>query len=107
LSSLSPYLREALEIAEEEGFKLALYDIPLCIINLENWNSIRFPLWQTRADEEEVYKSPEICAKRTSSNQYGRAQPTRCVGCKAKTICPGVWKSYIETFGEFELKPIS
>ena len=99
LNDATPYLENALDIAKRNNVKLALYNIPLCIINPKKWISIRFPLWQTELDEQEIYKSPQTLAKKPLG-QFGKAKPAKCVNCKAKRICPGVWSSYINEFGE-------
>ena len=94
-SKLSPYVAEALEYANLNGMVInnPYCGLPLCI---GNWSK-----YMEQTVEYSINKLDNNNLRKDSNKTQG----SKCVECKLKKACNGVWNEYASTYGFNELKP--
>ena len=53
--------------------------------------------------EKVLFKNEDVGASRVIA---GRTKPAKCLGCELYDQCEGVWKEYLNQYGDEELKPV-
>ena len=90
-TQIIPYLDEALKRVKDRNFKpIHITNFPMCIkLKLSNLKDL---------EGEKIL--PESFLESTM------AKPPKCDKCKFINSCCGVWKGYLENFGDEELMPL-
>lgn len=107
ISVIAPYVRKCLAL--KKGDKLVnhwhIRYVPLCYF-------VEFLDQVSEIEEVKRFKTEHIApdfvnlSVEESRASVGRIKTKRCDGCKLFDICEGVWKEYIEQYGDSELKLI-
>jgi MoaA/NifB/PqqE/SkfB family radical SAM enzyme len=84
ISEIIPHLERAVDNLLKNNFKVNLFHFPHCILK-EEYRNLSFGI---TAESEEI------------------AFVKECTFCKERKNCSGIWKSYLEIFGEKEFKKI-
>jgi sulfatase maturation enzyme AslB (radical SAM superfamily) len=91
MSDAAPYMKKAIDTGENVGIKIDIPDncgIPLCFLKgYESYSS--------------VYRTKE-----TPSLRVDRTKPQQCSSGIWGVRCTGVWKRYIELYGDSEIIPV-
>ena len=89
-TKLMPYIKTAFKIANKLDFnKLYIENFPICIAKdfIDNISDLKKP------DENKDYYN--AC----------KTKPEKCKKCSYFNVCDGIWKAYLEQFGDEEIKP--
>lgn len=85
ISKAAPHIRQCLQMGrEKDGFNCCANYVPLCY-------------FAGHADQINRPESEDILEAR------GKAE--RCSRCKSNLSCFGIWRSYLEHYGDSELRP--
>lgn len=107
ISKAAPYIRKCLEIGRRNKIPhWHIRYVPLCFFEdfLDQISEIQ---------EVESFKTQHIGPDfvnldvENSRSQIGRTKGSQCKKCKLNNICEGIWKKYVDEFGDKELLPIS
>lgn len=90
-SKTLPYVKEAINAAEKLGFKpLFIRNYPICIA-------------KDFLGKLEISHSRR---EKSGNKDQAKEKPEKCGQCIYYSSCEGVWKAYLEQFGDEELSPI-
>lgn len=106
ISAAAPYMRRALAAGLKAGYDQwkARY-VPLCFFK-------GFETQVSELAERELYHTEHWAQDfrnrdaSASRAKVGRKKTSRCRGCALYEKCEGLWKSYLERYGDKELKPV-
>jgi len=109
LSLVQPYFIKAVSKLEKAGFKVRLSScglIPICLLRGYEKLYIRTFINDARkAYTTDIFKSEEFPYFTKSFNQLNRIKTKKCSLCILNPVCYGMWKFYIDLYGDDELKP--
>lgn len=107
ISKAAPYIRKCLEIGRANKIPhWHIRYVPLCFFEdfLDQISEIQ---------EVKSFKTQHIGPDfinldvENSRSEIGRTKGIQCVNCKLNDICEGIWRKYVDEFGDEELLPIS
>ncbi|MFH1723455.1 MAG: radical SAM protein [Elusimicrobiota bacterium] len=106
ISEAAPFMRETLDVGRAGGTRhwTARY-VPLCRFAgyLDQISEIReVSVFHTRHWAPD-FKNEDVSASRASA---GRMKTERCAGCALHGACEGLWKEYLDRYGDAELVPV-
>jgi MoaA/NifB/PqqE/SkfB family radical SAM enzyme len=106
ISEVAPYARKCLDIGKKaNAHHWHIRYVPLCHFR-DHLNQI------SELQEVEKFKTEHIAQDfqnydvEGSRKIVGRVRPKKCKNCNLYEKCEGIWKKYIEEYGDKELKPI-
>jgi MoaA/NifB/PqqE/SkfB family radical SAM enzyme len=106
LSSLKPFLHEALLFCKKNKIPFSLRGIPLCFIKGFEGNAI-----DLNKKESNTYIVEFTTFTKKESDKAiirdERAKNPKCIFCLENERCPGVWNGYKKLYGTSELFPIT
>ncbi len=106
ISKTAPYIRKCLEIGKENQIPhWHVRYVPLCFFEdfLDRISEIQ---------EVNTFKTQHIGPDfinndvESSRSEIGRTKAPQCKNCKLNSLCEGIWRKYVEEFGDKELTPI-
>ncbi len=106
ISIASFYMKKALDIGIKNGFyQWKVRYVPLCYFSdyLEYISEINEAKLFKSKHWAPDFKNEDVVESR---KKYARIKTKRCNGCRLYNICEGIWKEYINKYGDAELKPI-
>lgn len=106
ISDAAPHMRECLDIGKRDrvGHWHVRY-VPLCHFpdHLDQISELQ---------EVEKFRTEHIAQDfrnydvEGSRKEVGRVRTKKCTGCKLHGICEGIWKKYVDIYGDDELNPV-
>ena len=114
LSDIKPFLVEALDYCSSNGikFRISSCSIPYCFcgnhlegcVELKHMTGIKNRK-ETVPDYEHI---PGMSSERRGANLWStkRKKVVACEDCALSEVCNGIWRGYLEIYGEEEIKPI-
>lgn len=106
ISEAAPYIRKCLEIGKKNKIPhWHIRYVPLCYFQ-DYLNQISELQEVNTFKTEHVAPDFENFDVENSRKIIGRDRTKRCNGCKLYNICEGIWKEYIQHYGDKELKAI-
>ena len=106
ISEAAPYMRELLDIGRAGGTRdWTVRYVPLCYFPeyLDQISEIReVAIFHTRHWAPD-FKNEDVGASRRIA---GRVKTQRCSGCSLFDQCEGIWKEYVNRYGDSELTPV-
>jgi len=98
-------MKEVFSYLEETKVPFWTENVPLCAAPGFEWHSLN----TTTRVFERTYKDVNLedpdSYYDTGFHDTGKTQPTRCVGCTLRALCPGVELGYLQEYGPREFKP--
>ncbi|MBL7148113.1 MAG: radical SAM protein [Nanoarchaeota archaeon] len=102
ISEVTPYLKEALEIAKNYNVdKNVIINIPFCLIEKYKKDTVEEAGFNT------VIFNPEKTIDLDLNRFEDKIKTKGCKKCKYNNQCCGVWNDYAAIFGLGEIKPIT
>ncbi len=104
ISEIAPYARSCLDMGKEKGHWHIRY-VPLCYFP-DHSNQI------SELHEVSTFKTEHIAQDfinldvEKSRKEIGRMKIERCKECVLVNHCEGIWKKYIDKYGDKELQPV-
>ncbi|GEM_PF-2996310 len=104
VSKTAKLIEKFFDILIDAGIPFCTTSLPLCLFNKRYWSYFineRYSLLTTNI------------TRQADSNLYQRHQTAgtrlaeKCIDCRLKLFCPGLWGSYYGFFGDRELSPVS
>ncbi|WP_460173001.1 radical SAM protein [Vulcanisaeta sp. JCM 14467] len=100
-----PHIEKFLDYIEESGLyhkvKITLFSIPLCMLDPYYWK------YAGVSETITIYPLYMDAHGNTIEDSSLRELPSpKCDICLLKSYCPKPWRSYVDYFGDRELKPI-
>lgn len=106
ISRAAPYIRETLDLGRGKISHWQIRYVPLCYFAdyLDQISELHES--QTFLAQ---HLAPDFVNKNVekSRQQIARAKTEKCRGCRLFDKCEGIWKKYLEYYGDKELKPIT
>lgn len=102
VSEAAPYIHEALDLIKAfELDKGIVFNMPFCyMIGYEN-DVVELAAFNTRVETPDF-----IIEDLDVDRKMGKIKFVSCQSCKYFQKCEGVWKSYVDIYGNEEFKPI-
>lgn len=106
ISEIAPYVHKCLEIGNRDNLlHWHIRYVPLCYF-LDYLNQIS-ELHEVVTFHTEHFASDfRNLNVEKSRKEIGRRKAEKCRGCRLYNWCEGIWRTYLEHFGEEEFKPI-
>ncbi len=101
LTDAVPYVRQAIEIAREEGLPLTFRGFPFCL--LKGLERFSFDRYMTIFS---LVRGPEGVVHDRATLDLRRTKAPGCEGCRWNRECTGVSRSYANLYGLGELCPV-
>lgn len=101
LSDVALYVHESLDLAKEKGLVLNVEAIPLCYMQGYENNVVELHMAKNRVffdPEKSDYEYNE------SRRAEGKVKSEYCKDCRYDSMCEGVWKNYVDVYGDEELR---
>ncbi len=105
ISQAAPYIQKCLNIGKNKGIHWTIRYIPLCYFT-NYLNQV------SELQEVETFHSQHLAPDfinldvEESRKRISRVKTKKCKECKLYNKCEGIWKKYLEYYGDKELKPI-
>lgn len=107
ISDAAPYIRKCLDLKKKYNIShWAVRYVPLCYFKdyLDQVSEIQeVQTFHTEHIAPDFY-NPHAEEGRA---KIGRKKTEKCKGCKLYNLCEGIWKNYLNHYGDEELKPIT
>ena len=102
LSEVIGPLRDAVSVLREAGAEVVTEAIPLCVLgDLAPLASETFYRERVRSEVRQLDQGPRDWSR--DRVQEGKAKGSACGDCALDPRCEGVWKEYLEAYGDREL----
>ena len=107
ISVAAPYIRKCLDLAKgrDDILHWHIRYVPLCYFN--KYEDQVSELYEKKMFTTE-HLAPDFNNFDVENSRVGanRIKPAKCKKCKAYNVCEGIWKEYIDNYGDEELNPI-
>jgi MoaA/NifB/PqqE/SkfB family radical SAM enzyme len=103
MSTLAPFVTEALAIGREAGVGCMAEAIPYCL--LPGWE--RFVAELFIPPTEIVYDGFVVPDYKRDRMERGKTRFPQCAGCRFEPMCEGPWREYPDELGSDEFRPVS
>jgi MoaA/NifB/PqqE/SkfB family radical SAM enzyme len=105
ISKAAPYMRKTLALAQEKTSNWNVRYVPLCyftnhIHQVSELKELEFFNTQHLAPD---FINLDVVESRKN---ISRKKTKKCIGCDLFDSCEGIWRKYLECYGDGELKPI-
>lgn len=105
ISDAAPYIRKTLDIGKNRANHWHIRYVPLCYF--ENYLDQISELYEVKQFHTE-HIAPDFSnfSVEESRALVGRFKADRCKKCRLFGQCEGIWNTYVQHYGDSELKPI-
>ncbi len=102
LEEMLPFLREAVRRMEGAGGEAVTEAVPLCVLgDLDRIASENHYRAYVRSEVRQLDQGPRDWSR--DRVEEGKAKASVCRACPLDARCEGVWREYLESFGDREL----
>ncbi len=106
ISEAAPFIRQCLDIGKKSDFgHWHIRYVPLCYFT-DYLDQVSELLEVKRFQTEHLAPDFVNFDVEGSRPLVGRAKTDRCRGCRLFDQCEGIWKAYLEHYGDEELRPV-
>lgn len=106
-SNAVPYLSEALDYAQNNNIKVGLSSIPLCLIRNYTGLAEDDIFYDSLTGKRPHENTKNIKIPKNAKKDFSNKTKIRvCEKCDLNSRCGGIWKGYLEVYGEEEFSPI-
>lgn len=106
ISEAALYMKQAIDIGVKYGFnQWKVRYVPLCYFSdyLNHISEINEKkLYISEHWAQDFYNSDSVASRA----EISRAKTKKCFNCKLFNDCEGIWKVYLEKYGDMEFKPL-
>lgn len=105
ISKAAPYIHKTLALAQEKTTHWHVRYVPLCYFT-EYIHQI------SELKESEFFNTQHLAPDFinldvvTSRKNISRKKTKKCIGCDLFDSCEGIWRKYLENYGDEELRPV-
>ena len=105
ISEAAPYIRKTLDMGKKTSHWHVRY-VPLCYF--ENYLDQISEIYEIKQfHTEHIAPDFKNFSVEESRALIGREKTNRCKKCRLYDQCEGIWKTYLDHYGDKELKPVS
>jgi hypothetical protein len=97
-----PHVREAAAVAREEGMRIEYVGLPECMLGSFPWGGV--DSW--RRFDISVVEDGTVRNVAKSRSASEKVKADACRGCMAEGTCEGLWRSYVDRYGDEEMIPV-
>lgn len=99
-------IEEAINIAKLNKAEITFSEIPLCYIKDFRKHCFELDLLKNGVDKKTILSANGMKTSFKEGMQKNKAKPLKCKLCKNYNLCEGMWKNYLDLYGEEEFNPI-